>query len=236
MTDPNGGQSWVHLPYPHDTDKKIRDTAAYVQYDAVAQILDMIRDDLCGNAARAEGLANDWGLNATMNDAKVDLNDMRNNLASYWRGPAFNAFNLYSANAAGVMDKDLAVMGDVSKTLGTAISTVYDTYASAIKFMGNCVASLSSAGIWAVIAVATIPIPGVDVLTASAAVNKTIEVLTNFIKDVTALVSDATTQIGKYKSEGVSFANQGTQFQHPEPLPSSAGHTGEWQVNPLRSS
>jgi hypothetical protein len=45
---------------------------------------------------------------------------------------------------------------------------------------------------------------------------------------------EAVNEIGQYKAQGISFANQATQFQLPAPLPDAATHTGQWQVNPNR--
>lgn len=114
------------------------------------------------------------------------------------------------------------------------MATVFSTYASAITLIGNTVANLANLGAWTAIAVATAEVPGLDLITATALADKIMDTLTAFIKDVTALVSGAVTQIGQYKSQGISFANQATQFQHPELLPGAVGHTGEWQVNPNR--
>jgi hypothetical protein len=69
---------------------------------------------------------------------------------------------------------------------------------------------------------------------AAALANKILDTLVNFVKDVTTLISNAVTQIGPYKAQGIAFAVQAAQFQHPELLPDATAHTGEWQVNPNR--
>jgi hypothetical protein len=122
-------------------------------------------------------------------------------------------------------------MGTIANTLGSSVQTVFSTYASAIGFIGKCVANLGELGAWAAIAAATAEIPGVDVVTAAALANKILDTLVTFVKDVTTLISDAVTQIGQYKAQGIAFAVQGDQFQHPELVPDATGHTGEWQPN-----
>jgi hypothetical protein len=223
--DPN----YIRLPYPDDADGKVRRAAEYVEYEAAIKALDTIKNELCGNAERAAQISGKWRDDTTMIDGKDRLNYAKDHLASYWRGPAFNAFNSYTGNVVGVLDKDLVVMGTMANTLGTSVQTVFSTYASAISFIGKCVANLGELGAWAAIAAATAEIPGVDVVTAAALANKILDALVAFVKDVTALISEAVTQIGQYKQQAVAYAVQGTQFQHPELVPDSAGHTGEWK-------
>ena len=226
--------NYIRLPYPADSDAKVRRAAELIEYEAAIKALDMIKNELLGNAERANEIAHLWGENTTMNDAKGDLNSMKYTLASYWKGPAFNAFNAYTIDAVGIMDKDLAVMGTMATTLGSTVSTVFDTYAKAITFIGNCAAALANLGAALTIAFATAEVPGVNVLTSAAVLNKVSDTLAAFVKEVVTLIAGATTQIGQYKSQGISFANQATQFQHPEPLPDAATHTSQWQVNPNR--
>ena len=221
------------LPYPSDSDKKIREAAEWVSMDAAIKTLDTIKT-WCGNAAGVARTGEYWGTDPTMADCKLALNSMRDTLSACWKGPAYNAFSTYTINTVGVMDKDLATMGTVASTIGSSVSTVFSTYATAIGFIGNTVASLGSAGVWATIGAATSWIPAVDVLTAVAVINKTIDVLKDFVKDVTKLIADGTTQMGQYKAQGLSFTTQATQFQHPEPLPGTTAQVGGWQVNPYK--
>jgi hypothetical protein len=224
----------IELPYPTSSDAKIRRAAQLAQYEAPVKALDTIKNELLGNAVRAEGLARSWADDATMTEAKGHLNSMKYALSSYWRGPAFNAFNAYTIDAVGIMDKDLAVMGTVATTLGSAVTTVYDTYAKALTFIGNCAAAITNLGLAIGIAFATAEVPVVNVLTSSAVLNKISDTLAAFVKEVTALIAAAITQMGQYKAQGISFVSQGTQFQRPEPIPTAVSHTGQWQVNPNR--
>lgn len=219
-------------PYPQDADEKIRRAAKIVFYDAPIQTLDMIKTQLFGSSEKAEQIANDWGQNTVMNDSKTEINTAKDNLAAYWEGPAYNAFNSYAGNAVGVMDKDLATMGTIATTLGQSVATVYQTYASAITFIGNCAADLGKAGIYVLLAAGTIEIPILGEIDAALAAKQVLDALQSFVKNVTALISSATTQIGQYKSQGISFANLGQQFQNPEPLPEAPRHVGEWHVHP----
>ncbi|MFL6142160.1 MAG: hypothetical protein ACJ72N_09900 [Labedaea sp.] len=228
--DPN----YIRLPYPADSDRRVRHAAEYVEYEAAIKALDTIKNELCGNAERAGEISGMWRADETMLEGKDRLNYAKDHLASYWRGPAYNAFSSYTGNVVGVHDKDLVVMGTIATTLGSSVQTVFSTYASAIGFIGKCVANLGQLGAWTAIAAATAEIPGVDIVTAAALANKILDTLVNFVKDVTTLIADAVTQIGQYKAQGIAFAVQAGQFQHPELLPDSTGHTGEWRVNPNR--
>jgi hypothetical protein len=219
------------LPYPNDTDKVIRDAANKVSMPAAIEILDKIHS-WCGNAEKVAQIGEFWGTRPTMNDCKLALNTMRDDLSAYWKGPAYNAFSSYTINTVGVMDKDMATMGTIASTIGSSVTTVFSTYATALTFMGNTAAGLTSAGVWGIIGAATSWIPAVNLVTWVAAINKAVDLLKDFIKDVTKLIADGTTQMGQYKTQGLSFVTQATQFQHPEPLPGASGQVGGWQVNP----
>jgi hypothetical protein len=231
MTPPNGPTT--ELPYPYDSDEAIRKAADRVGFEAAKVTLDKVKT-WCGDAASVARIGGYWGDDTTMNDCKLALNGMRDDLSAYWKGPAYNAFSTYTINAVGVMDKDLATMGTMATTIGTSVTTVFSTYSTAITFVGNTAASLGSAGLWGVIGAATSWIPGVNVVTASAVLAKIIDVLKDFVKDVTKLIADGVTQMGQYKAQGLSYVNQATQFQHPEPLPGATKQLGGWQVNPNR--
>jgi len=235
MTDPTtpGGTQHVPLPYPEESDEMIRQVAHLVFDNAAVKALDTIRNELLGNIERAAQVADAWARNETMNNAKLEVNAMRDDLASYWKGPAYNAFSLYAGNVVGVIDKDLALMGTMSTTMGTAVTTVYNTYSSAIALIGKCAISLGSFQIWGMIGAASALIPGVDVITTGALIYKIVDVLEDFAKAANDLISSAVTQIGQYKAQGLAFTNLAAQFQQPEKLPEATNHLGEWQVNPL---
>jgi hypothetical protein len=222
---------YIRLPYPDDADGRVRRAAEYVEYKAAIKALDTIKNELFGNAERAAQISGLWHDDKTMIEGKNRLNYAKDHLASYWRGPAYNAFNSYTGNVVGVLDKDAVAMGNIATTLGSSVQTVFSTYASAIGFIGKCVANLGELGAWVAIAAATVEVPGVDLITAAALANKILDALVTFVKDVTTLISDAVTQIGQYKAQGIAFAVQGSQFQYPELVPDSTGHAGEWKVN-----
>jgi hypothetical protein len=222
----------IELPYPVDSDKKIRYAAGLVEYEAVSQMLDKIKNDLLGNAVRAEGLAREWANDARMIDAKGHLNSMKYTVSRCWQGPAFNAFNQYTIDAVGIMDKNAGGMDKIATTLGSVVQIVYDTYAKALTCIGNCAAALANLGLAVGIAFATAEVPVVNVLTSAAVLNKISDTLAAFMKEVTALIAAAITQMGQYKAQGISFVSQGTQFQIPEAVPDGTDQASQWRVNP----
>lgn len=222
-------------PYPEDADHKIRTAAGLVFYDAPAQTLDLIKTQLFGSADRAESKAQGWATSTVMSDSRTEIQTAKDNLSAYWEGGAFNSFNSYASSVVGILDGDQSTMGNVSSVLGNCIATVYQTYASAISFIGKCLADLFSAGAWVAVALATSEIPVVDVLTGAAALNKLIDVLTSFVKNVTDLLSSATGQIGQYRAQGLSFQRYGSEFKVPEQPGGSMGDVGGWHVHPYGS-
>lgn len=222
------------VPYPVGADLRIRRAADLVEYQAVIPMLNKLKNDLLGNAVRAEGLARQWAGDARMVDAKGDLNSMKYSLSRCWRGPAFNAFNQYTIDAVGIMDKNAAGFDKVATTLGSVTQIVYDTYAKAVTFIGNCAAALADLGLAAAVAFATAEVPGVNVLTSAAMLNKISATLVAFMKEVTALIAASITQMGQYKAQEVSFVSQANQFQIPEAVPNGTNQPSQWQVNPNR--
>lgn len=219
-------------PYPVGSDKKIRSAAALVEYDAVSKMLTLIKTELLGNEVRAEGLAREWANDARMIDAKGDLNSMKYSLSRCWRGPAFNAFNQYTIDAVGIMDRNAGGMDTIATTLAGLMKIVYDTYATALTCIGNCAAALGNLGLSIGIAAATAPVPGLNVLVSAEVLNKISDTLAAFMKEVTALISAGVTQMGQYKAQGISFVSQATQFQMPEAVPNGTNKASQWQVNP----
>jgi hypothetical protein len=222
----------IVLPYPEGSDKKIRTAAALVEYEAVSKMLTLIKNELLGNEVRAEGLAREWANDARMVDAKGDLNSMKYSLSRCWRGPAFNAFNLYTIDAVGIMDKNAGAMDKIATTLASLMEIVYDTYAKALTCIGNCAAAISNLGLSMGIAAATAPVPGLNVLVSAGVLNKISDTLATFMQEMTALIAAAISQMGQYKAQGISFVSQATQFQVPEAVPNGTNQASQWQVNP----
>jgi hypothetical protein len=219
-------------PYPEDADRKIRAAARLVFYDAPVQTLDLIKTQLFGSADRAEWKAQDWATSTVMSASRKEIQGAKDNLAAYWEGGAFNAFNSYASSVVGILDGNQSTMGNMSSVLGNCIVTVYQTYASAISLIGKCFADLCNVGGWVAIALATEEIPVVDVLTDAAALNKLIDALTSFVKNVTDLLSSATGQIGQYRAQGLSFQRYGSEFKIPESPGTAVGDVGGWHVHP----
>lgn len=223
---------YIELPYPVKSDKKIRHAAGIVEAEAVVQMLTLIKTQFLGNEVRTEGLARQWATDARMVDAKGHLNSMKYSLARCWKGPAFTAFNQYTIDTVGIMDKNAGGMDKIATTMASLMQIVYDTYAKALTFIGNCAAALGNLGVQIGIAAATAVVPAVDVLTTAAVLNKISDTLAAFMKEMTTLIAGAATQMGQYKAQGISFVSQATQWQIPVAIPDGTNQPSQWQVNP----
>jgi uncharacterized protein YukE len=219
-------------PYPEQQDAMIRKVAQQVEFHDVLTVLDTVKNQLLGNAERVEQIAREWGADQTMNSGKQELGAMKDKLAAYWSGPANSAFTSYTDSVVTTLDENRALIGTVATTLGSAVSTVWNTYAAAIAFIGKCFANLVALGAHTALFVATVEVPGLNLLTAGEWINSVIETLKTFIQDVSDLIQSATETIGAYKENGVALASTAGQFQVPQAPPGEAGQPGLWHVNP----
>jgi hypothetical protein len=237
MTSPAtlGFRDQTAPPYPDKADALIRGVAHQVEFRDIAnlvKVLDEVKNQLLGNAERVEQLAHQWVRDTTMNDGKQELGDMKGKLASYWSGPACDAFTSYTDGVSSNLDMNGPQIAKMGETLAAAVETVFNTYASAIEFIGTCAADLVKLGVNTGIFAATVEVPGLDILTGAEWIQTVVDTMAAMIQNVTSLIARATEQIGQYKSQAVGFAAAANQFQVPQSPPESATHVGLWHVKP----
>ncbi|GAA0651346.1 hypothetical protein GCM10010174_88870 [Kutzneria viridogrisea] len=220
-------------PYPQDADNVIRPIARLAFKTEVISLLDLIRDQLFGDADKVAAMAHQWAQNTAISDTRTELQTVKDVLGSYWQGAAYTQFNSYTTNIITTLDANQTVMANFATTLGNCAQVVQATYASAIKFIGQCAGALINLGGLT----ASLFIPGVDLITTPVLVVKAMDKLEDFVKNVTTLIADAYNQIGTYRSSGISFAANATAFKVPEAIAGSAtgsviGNARDWHVTP----
>ncbi|WP_329068624.1 hypothetical protein [Amycolatopsis sp. NBC_01480] len=216
------------IPYPSDSDKKIREVAEKVNHPDVIQMLDNIKNNLFGNAEKIELIAQGWASNTSMVDSRTEIQHATEKLSGYWSGPAYNQYSAYAADVTGAFDTDQSAIAAMGTTLGNCVSIVYNTYAAIVRFIGNTAADLVNAAANVLITL----IPGVGELEASNALQATIDILTGFIRNCTDLLSSAVEQFGQYKGTAIGFTASAAGFKQLTPLPDQIGNPGSWHVNP----
>lgn len=233
-TQQNGGRvatnhkPLTRAPYPHDSDAVVRQYGTLYHPEAVTT-LDAIQYQLFGNANKAYNFALTWGSNQVMSDDRTEIQTATNTLAAYWGGRAADQYNTFAGAAAGVMATNQQQIGYICNTLGDCVALVYDTYASAIKFIGQCAHDLT--GIF--LAAALAPVPGVG---EAAAAVIAIKVLSDFVANVNQLLADAMSTMGGYAKEGTYFIGYASSYAAPAGGTDALGQTDAWTVKPENST
>lgn len=219
--------------YPAQQDHEVRQAAIRVDYPAVIDTLNDIRNELLGDYVRVAELANHWGQSGVMRLPREDIANAKINVAQYWAGSAHRGFDGWSGDIVGMLDRNELTMGNISIVLGEMGEEVVKTYADAIEFIGKCAGNLVGLGGYAALASGTSWIPGVNVLTTEALVTKIIDALSTFVIDVSGLIADSTERVGAYKTDGDALVVRANQFKAPVGLPREVGHPRSWNVVPV---
>lgn len=221
----------ARVPYPERADQEIRKAASFVPWDlGVVRTLDMIKNELFGDAEKAEQLARQWAQCTVMANSREEIQNAKTNLAGLWEGPAYQQFDQYAGSVVLTLNNDHAAVTEVGKTLGDIVQVVYDTYADAIRFVGNCAADLGGLGGYGLLAVSTAAVPGVDIVTAGVFLTKLIDTLSGFVKNVDDLVSASVSKVGNYKSSATSLQASANSFQMPSRPGGEVAHSASWLV------
>ncbi len=225
---PNPIPSVPSIPYPEDADRKIREAANKYNHPDVIQTLDKMKNELFGNAERVNALAQAWASNPSVGDSQLAIQTATENLAGYWSGPAFSQFSAYSTDVTGALGSDQSAMASMGTALGGCVSIVYNTYAAVIRLIGNTAADIVNAGV----SIGVSLIPGIGEFELSNAIQAITDLLTNFVRNCTELLSSAVEQFGQYKDAAVGFRASAAGFKQLTPLPDQIGNPGSWHVNP----
>lgn len=163
---------------------------------------------------------------------QVEFTDIdKQDLVTYWGGPAADAFGSYTDAVVSNLDENGPAIGDIGTTLGAAVSTVFSTYARAVEIIGAIAAALVKLGANTTLFILTVEVPGLDLLTGAELVQQAIETLGQLIEKYASLIAGALETIGQFKQHGVGFAKAATHFQVPHAPPGAAGQADLWHVN-----
>lgn len=224
-------------PYPMQADQQIRKytnvVAPYIGPDTAPKViaqLDQIKNDLLGNIGDVSRIASELSRCAVMADSGNEIQSATNSLVGYWQGPASQQYTQYAGSLVSTMNSNQNVLTDIGKTLGDCLKTVYDTYAEAIRFIGNCAGDLAGLGGQGIVAALGQLIPGLDVLELSDFINKIIDILSDFVKNTADLLAQKYSLVGSYATSITSFLGSDKGFLVPSAPGEELGHTSSWVV------
>lgn len=210
--------------YPKDSDATVRQWASYLNYQSAIDTLDEIKDELFGNADQVDSLAYQWAQNQVMNNDQTNIQTATNNLAGNWQGPAYEQYTTFTSAVTSTLGQNQQAMGSIGNTLGNCVSIVYQTYASAINFIGSCAGALAPLAVEA----PWLAVPGVDIVDAGVMYQQASNALGQFVTNVSTLIGGAVTQIGQYKQDGVMFASASNSYKAPAAPGQLMGDPAKW--------
>ncbi|WP_190816568.1 WXG100 family type VII secretion target [Saccharopolyspora pogona] len=128
-------------PFPEEEARKVLEYAKKLGLDAVAKIIDKIRD-LFGHPENISPRVDAWGLDAkkAIDDSVASITNARADLKAYWSGSSFDSFSTYVDHLEKVFNGAGSVFGKMSDHLQDIASTMTDLYNSEIGFLIDCAA------------------------------------------------------------------------------------------------
>lgn len=205
-------------PWPGDSESTVLDNIEKVKFTfdhapKALEKLNMLKNDILGNSAKAEQLAADWSeLQQTLsNEPANDITFVRGGLDAYWTGTAKDSFNTYAIGAVATLNKDSGTFKGMANALGGCARIVWSTYSDAVAIVGKLASDL-------------VGLLGDNKLKLIAGLLQT------FIDATTDLISRSVDLIGQYKQQLVSFMTEKDGLQsiaRPNP---AAKEFDQWDV------
>lgn len=217
-----GGGSWG-TTWPEDTANLVKHWAAKAGNAAVGAAVDKIRDIL-GHPEQVMTLATTWSPDASrfLSDAKRDVESAKTELAAYWEGPAFTAFNKHMENVLKATDDAYKVMTDMSDHMLEFRKTITETYKAAITFLSDCAQAI---------------LKGLRTLAQKwenlwgGVCEAILQALSDFLTAYTKLMTTTADIITKYETEGVQLERRASELQVPDVMPATVSQPGNWKVH-----
>ncbi|MFL6120068.1 hypothetical protein [Actinophytocola sp.] len=215
----------------------LRDIAGFLQMDDVIHQLEVVQHQIYGNVPRIVELGENWaakkpsGSDAKkLGDLATDITGAATNLASYWEGSAYDAYQKYATATVTTLTTDGKAMDSMSTGLGNCAKIIYDTYSQMLTTIGNIAADLTGLNVTNFLFAASMAIPGVDLITAGAEVNKIISTLEDFVRQIAGLIAGAVKLFGDSIKTALAFDTFGSDFVAPPAVPTSFAEGSSWQV------
>lgn len=213
------------VQYPEDADATLRKLAAAVGLlPEVGEKLDYVKKML-GDFGKVQRIADTWARDATMNDAKLEIDQARQDLTGYWEGVAFNAFNTHAINTSGVHNTNQSVLQGLGNSLTSCLTAIFEAYKSGLTLIFNTAADALALGVVG-------GLTSIGVFTSTDAAHKAVELLQNLIKNIGGVVNGVITTVRALKDQSVYLTGLATQFQNLPESPRQTSVPGLWEVKP----
>ncbi|QUG99466.1 hypothetical protein HUO13_00415 [Saccharopolyspora erythraea] len=215
--------------WPEENASTVSKYANRFDHEGALGTLDMIRDELFGDSETMEALARQWGSDNTMTDSGLEIQRSSNELAGYWQGGGYDAYTKHEFAVRGLFGNNETQMNGISDVMLDCVELIYGTYADALRFISSCAHDLVSFSL-------------ADLIPGAGTVVKIIQVLNDFVKNVSDLVAAAIEKMGTLmvkKGKLTTFANDfsglGTDSGGPLAPPGAAGNPDAWNVKPIEA-
>jgi uncharacterized protein YukE len=220
-----GGGSWgpEDENWPQETANVVKEWATKAANAAVNTAVDKIRDIL-GHPEQVMTLATTWSPDASrfLSDAKRDVESAKTELAAYWEGPAFTAFNKHMESVLKATDAAYKVMTDMSDHMLEFRKTITETYKAAINFLSECAQAILNG-------LRTLAQKWKDLW--GGVCEAILQALSDFLTAYTKLMTTTADIITKYESQGVMLQRRASELQVPDVMPATVGEAGNWRVH-----
>jgi hypothetical protein len=213
-------------PWPDKQARTVYKHAMERSHQEALDTLAMIRNELFGDADRAEELATWWGENPAMTNSKAEIEASRENLAAYWQGGGYDSYNTYAINTSGRFATNEGVLNDVAGSMQGCVGIVYDTYKDAIDFISSCAHDLVNAELSIVEAAILGP------LGLLKAATEIMGLLNDFVKNVADLVAKAVAKMGELREQGIFLSRQANDFMTVPDTAAPIEDPDMWAVKP----
>ncbi|WP_410626257.1 WXG100 family type VII secretion target [Amycolatopsis sp. cmx-8-4] len=193
VTPPQAG-----MPYPTDSDEKIRYWAEFIGAQGIVTLLDKLRVFIAGDIGKVLQLADRFANESALSDAAKQLSEAKLSLSKAWHGDAADQFSDYAGNAVTVLGQNQNSLISLTNTMSAIAQTIIDTYKNLLTTMGKCAINLAQLGGKIGIAVAeSTAVPPLAVIGFKDVADAINSAFATFWTDCLTLLGGMMTDIGK---------------------------------------
>ncbi|MQA86382.1 MAG: hypothetical protein GEV03_17545 [Streptosporangiales bacterium] len=188
---------------------------------AAKKVVDEIRDIL-GHPEKVEPMITRWDPDAfkEIKKGREDLVTMQSDLAAWWEGSAYDAFNKYMEGFSKSFESLEKVMADVSDVLEGMAKLVNETYQKAIKLIAETAAAILEA---------TGGIIG-SIKDWLGALGEVVKLLGQFVRLYGDLMASITDFLYRYREQARNAAQAVARIELPPTVPTSISIPDAWDV------
>jgi hypothetical protein len=205
--------------WPSAEANKVLGDAILIGHDKAINTVEIIRDQLFGNADKMEDLATIWGHDKTMTTSRDEIDVALENVDAYWQGGGFEAFSRYSLSTSTKFTTNESKMNDIAEVLGECVKIVYNTYSYAIELIGDCANALHE-------------LSPADFIPGAGQALKIWNALNDFVKAWNDLYAKSVREMGNLITGKLKLSQLANDFEDLRAPGDGAGDPDRWKVTP----